>query len=264
MLHTSASGSVDHDRYAPCTVDALRAKGYGYWALGHIHKRETLCSTDAWVAFPGNVQGRHIREPGAKGCLLVTVDDRGEVASVDFRPLDVLRWETCRVDAEGLASVDDLYPRFEAAASSLLAGSDGRPVVARVEVVGTCPAHDAIEAKGPRVVADLRATALRVGGNFWVEKVKLATRAEPSALGPDEPGDDALGVLREVIDGLKADPESLRALARAEFEDLRTRLAAERDGFDRLDLDSTEWLLDALERARPILQDRLRGAAGTG
>lgn len=50
------------------------ARGYQYWALGHVHQRE-LRGTDPVVAFSGNLQGRRIREAGAKGCWLVTVDD---------------------------------------------------------------------------------------------------------------------------------------------------------------------------------------------
>ncbi len=51
-------------------------KGYDYWALGHVHKRESIREAP-WVVFPGNIQGRHIRESGPKGCLLVKVDERG-------------------------------------------------------------------------------------------------------------------------------------------------------------------------------------------
>ncbi|HEX2224620.1 MAG TPA: DNA repair exonuclease, partial [Thermoanaerobaculia bacterium] len=47
LLHTSLDGRPGHATYAPCTVDGLRARGYQYWALGHVHARE-LASRDPW------------------------------------------------------------------------------------------------------------------------------------------------------------------------------------------------------------------------
>ena len=99
LLHTSANGRPGHETYAPCTLEDLLAKGYDYWALGHVHQREVL-HQDPWVVYPGNIQGRHIREAGPKGCTLVTVDD-GKVTAVDHHDLDVLRWARCEVDATG-------------------------------------------------------------------------------------------------------------------------------------------------------------------
>ena len=91
LLHTSVTGRDGHEPYAPCSLADLLAKGYDYWALGHVHTREVLHEHDPWIVFPGNIQGRHIRETGAKGCMVVTVED-GEVVEATHRNLDVLRW----------------------------------------------------------------------------------------------------------------------------------------------------------------------------
>jgi hypothetical protein len=74
ILHTSLDGREGHDRYAPCTVNQLLGKGYDYWALGHVHKREIVHDAAPVILFPGNLQGRHIREEGPKGCMLVSVE----------------------------------------------------------------------------------------------------------------------------------------------------------------------------------------------
>lgn len=74
LLHTSLTGRPGHDRYAPCSEEDLTTKGYGYWALGHIHQPEII-SQDPWIVFAGNCQGRHVKETGARGCRLVTVND---------------------------------------------------------------------------------------------------------------------------------------------------------------------------------------------
>ena len=80
LLHTSLNGAPGHDPYAPCTVDDLKRFGYDYWALGHIHAAE-IVSRDPFVVYPGNIQGRSVRETGAKGAMKVTVED-GRIVDV--------------------------------------------------------------------------------------------------------------------------------------------------------------------------------------
>jgi len=109
LLHTSLDGREGHAVYAPCSVDDLRSKGYQYWALGHIHKQEFV-SEDPWIVFPGCIQGRHIRETGAKGCVLVTVED-GSVSRVEKCSLDVLRWVECSVDLTDAAEIREVLDR---------------------------------------------------------------------------------------------------------------------------------------------------------
>ncbi|MCP5049968.1 MAG: DNA repair exonuclease, partial [bacterium] len=73
LLHTSLNGREGHENYAPCTVEDLKNRGYDYWALGHVHQSE-IVSSDPFIVFPGCIQGRHIRETGDKGGVLVTVE----------------------------------------------------------------------------------------------------------------------------------------------------------------------------------------------
>jgi DNA repair exonuclease SbcCD nuclease subunit len=97
VLHTNLSGISEHANYAPCSVDTLRNKGYQYWALGHVHNRQ-IFSSDPYIIFPGNIQGRHGKEPGEKSCELVTVSDAGAV-SIETIPTSVLLWSEVEVDA---------------------------------------------------------------------------------------------------------------------------------------------------------------------
>ena len=99
LLHTGMGGVDGHERYAPCTLEDLRSRGYDYWALGHIHARQILCN-EPLIVFAGNVQGRHIRETGPKGCLLATIDPDQQIEPV-FQRLDQVRWERGCVDVAG-------------------------------------------------------------------------------------------------------------------------------------------------------------------
>ena len=96
LLHTSLTGRPGHDPYAPTDLAALRAKGYDYWALGHVHQREVVHEQTPRVLFSGNLQGRHANETGPKGCELVTV----EGGRVESRPvaLDTVRWSRLTLD----------------------------------------------------------------------------------------------------------------------------------------------------------------------
>ena len=71
VLHCTVDDAHKPDRYAPCSLDDLKAAGFDAWALGHVHEMCRL-SQRPFVAYPGNAQGLHINECGPRGCLLVT------------------------------------------------------------------------------------------------------------------------------------------------------------------------------------------------
>ena len=107
VLHTACAGNEgEHARYAPCSLEQLVNHGYEYWALGHVHGHVVLSETPH-VVYPGNLQGRDPRETGAKGAVLVTVED-GAVVVVEHRALDVVRWATVTVEVEPCAGRSEL------------------------------------------------------------------------------------------------------------------------------------------------------------
>jgi len=259
MLHTSATGRAGHGKYAPCSVETLRSKEYGYWALGHVHARETLDDREARVEFPGNIQGRDVGEPGVKGCLLVTVDDRQ--ARADFRPLDVLRWEICPIDASKMTGPEDVCQAFQDALPGLLDRAEDRLLAVRVEVVGESPAHGAITSQAEHITENIRGTAIGYGsGRVWVEKVRLRTR--PHRVGGGGGGDGPIGELNRLIDELRADPGQLAGLANRELADLNSKLRNDRTwisglGSNTIDLNTPESLLGLLDQIGPLLTERL-------
>jgi hypothetical protein len=99
LLHTALEGHAGaHAAYAPTTLGALQARGYGYWALGHVHAHAALSHGGAEIVYPGNLQGRHARETGPKGAVLATWEGT-KVTKVEHLPLDVVRWRACTVEA---------------------------------------------------------------------------------------------------------------------------------------------------------------------
>jgi exonuclease SbcD len=257
LLHTSLTGFQGHDPYAPCTIGDLRSKEYQYWALGHVHTRQVL-SEDPFIVFPGNLQGRHIRETGPKGCYLVTVDDRQQVDS-RFEPLDVFRWELCDVDCGGADDAAEVYERFATRLSSVRQVHGSLPVGLRVLLRGASAAHRELAADPERCKAHVRATALEIaGGNAWIEKVKIATSLPERQTGDEVEG--PLGELAAVLEELASDRDALVKLRAqlASWDDLARKLPSEvLRGPDALALNDPDWLRRMLTEVEPLLLDRL-------
>ncbi len=246
LLHTSVNGREGHADYAPTSLDTLVSRGYDYWALGHVHAREIL-HRDPWVVFPGNLQGRHIRETGSKGCELVTVED-GHVQAVEHRAVDVLRWSAVDVDVTGLDSTPAVMAAVQRSLRDAVARAEGRPVAARVRLSGRCQAHGDLLSRPEQVREDVRALAMACEGDLWLEKVLFQTRPPLDRVG-DGGRDDAVGNLMGLIERLRTDAALQDSLA-ASWQELVRKLPPElAEGDDRpwADGNGLRGLLDEVE-----------------
>ncbi|WP_461208953.1 metallophosphoesterase [Desulfocurvus sp. DL9XJH121] len=242
LLHTAVSGAPGHEPYAPCRVEELAAKGYQYWALGHVHEHKVLADAPL-VVFSGCLQGRTIRETGPKGCVRVDVSPGGG-ADMDFVPLDVMRWAHLDLDASEARTPDQVGELFARACADALADAGGRPLAVRATVRGRSEAHAALVRDEEAFRADLRARAVALsGGSAWVEKVLIRTSqpVDREALrGSDTPQGDLL----RFVDELAADPGAF-AQVRPDLAKLATAVGELRDsGLGLPDLDD-----DAVRRA---------------
>jgi DNA repair exonuclease SbcCD nuclease subunit len=195
LLHTALDGRPGHASYAPCHRDDLVRLGYDYWALGHVHAREVI-SEQPWVVFPGNLQGRHARETGAKGATMVRVHDN-MVEALEHHALDVVRWSQCDILLEGERDPDwdrdpdrdqdrdgaeleldlDLEQSLAAALEAELAAADGRLLAVRLRLVGQTRRDGALRAKSEQLLNQARALALDIAaGGIWIEKLLIDTK----------------------------------------------------------------------------------------
>ena len=208
LLHTSLTGRQGHEPYAPCSLDDLKARGYEYWALGHVHNREEV-SHSPWIVFPGNIQGRHIHEAGAKGATLVRVEE-GRIAAVEHRALDVLRWSLCRVDLTECATVDQAIDAVRQGMEAQQAGGEGRPLAIRLQLAGETAIHAVLHRDSAAMTEEFRALAAGIG-EMWLEKVVFATR-RPVALAESLGEETPMADLVRAIERLDFQPTALMEL----------------------------------------------------
>lgn len=268
LLHTSLTGRPGHENYAPCTLDDLNSKGYDYWALGHVHHREILAQ-DPWIVFSGNIQGRHIRETGAKGASLVTVED-GRILGVEAHELDVLRWAVCQVEMGECDTIDGVYDAVRQGFELERDQADGRTIALRLVLTGQSPVHSRLVDQKARLTEEFRGIAAGLG-SVWLEKVIFATSPKTShgttpgqSFGKDTP----LAGLSRSIQNLELDGESLVDMV-PELATLKSKLPPEIHGNnDPNDLDdiffasSPEKIKALLTQVQELLMAKLHEHGG--
>lgn len=259
MLHTSLTGRQGHDTYAPTDLAMLVAKGYDYWALGHVHAREVVSETPR-IVFPGNLQGRHANETGAKGCELVTVE-AGRIES-EFVALDVVRWSQVSVPLDGVERLEALSEAFRAALEPVLLETTDRLHAIRVTLTGSTELHR-LEARQPgTLTAAVQAAAQDVSeAEIWIEQVRfeLSTPVDRAQAARRQ---DAVGELVRLVDSIAGDDAELRTLAEGELGDLLSAMPPEVIAGDVPRLDNLADLRSLLMDAEATVLARL--AAGGG
>lgn len=144
VLHTSLAGSVEHDPYAPCTVDDLRSAPVGYWALGHIHLRsdQNSLGPGRWWAYPGNLQGRNFKpaECHPKGAVLVRLTPDG-FGAPEFRACDTVRFVSVDIAVDDIEYVADSYAIVADGLVRAADRADGRRLVVRAVLTGRHASH---------------------------------------------------------------------------------------------------------------------------
>ncbi|WP_188207049.1 metallophosphoesterase family protein [Alkalibacillus aidingensis] len=128
-LHGSLQSNEEHDHYAPFLLQELKEKSFDYWALGHIHQRSIL-SKHPLVVYPGNIQGRHMKETGDKGCYLVELSDASQ--DLSFQSLQSIRFREDTLEFLGCTSGEELLERLKQYKADVR--SYGEKVIVRVTV----------------------------------------------------------------------------------------------------------------------------------
>jgi DNA repair exonuclease SbcCD nuclease subunit len=261
LLHTSLGGREGHAPYAPCSLDDLRSKGYQYWALGHIHKLE-IVEKEPHIIFPGCIQGRHIREAGAKGCVLVAVDD-GIVAEIEKIPLDVLRWSLCDIDLTDIDEKRKVVERVRQSIEQERAMAEDRPLAMRIRLQGATRIADELAADPYRIEQEIKALGAETAGeDLWIERVENATTGKLD-LESTLADDNAMGRLLKEILTITKGTDDIDGLYN-KIAELRQKVPSEAFGDGSLvNLDDEQTVPRIIEEAKRMLISRLLSAGGT-
>ncbi|KAB1086066.1 DNA repair exonuclease [Neorhizobium galegae] len=245
VLHTSLTGREPHAPYAPCSVEDLRSRGYDYWALGHVHDFE-IVAEDPLVVFPGNLQGRSIREQGAKGAVLVTVED----SRITHERIitDSARFAELVVAVEPDDNIPAILRRIENALEDVVERMEGRPLALRIRLTGKSRFRNEIMARAEDFRDEVQAACHRSHQDIWLEKLEM--RLEPAINGTSV-ATDMLGLQGLIPMGGFA-PELL-ADANAKIAEITARLPGGIGAGDLALGDDAEALL---AEARDLLLSR--------
>ena len=212
LLHANVGGNPDHALYAPCSLDDLVQSGIDYWALGHVHTRHILNDRSPTVVYPGNSQGRHPNETGARGAYLVEVDAGGNVR-LDFRATDTVRWERAGIDIGVFETEQDLLDKLHSEMQTVLDGAEGRSVVSRITLTGRGEVNrllrqpDAVK----HLLEEINDAWARRLPFAWCERIEDAT-ASPLDRGVRREGADFLAEVLRTVDQMKGIPMLLTEL----------------------------------------------------
>ena len=218
LMHTSLDGAEGHDLYAPCASADLRASGFDYWALGHIHKR-SVEEGQAAIVMAGIPQGRDIGESGAKSVTLVTVGDDRPLR-IEERLTSIAEFQPVGLDLSGVADWSAAVKRIEAALGQAREASRSEHCVARLKLTGATPLAWRLRADADQILAEAQAAGQRLA-KTWIDRIEIDCEAPRAAAAQTG---DPIGELRALMEGHVANSQAFLAEMSEFAEDLRKAL----------------------------------------
>jgi DNA repair protein SbcD/Mre11 len=245
LLHTSCEGHPLHATYAPCSVADLVNRSYDYWALGHVHEHQVL-HQEPWVVYPGNLQGRSVRECGPKGAVLVDVAD-GRVSDLRRVIVDRARWIEVSLNVGAAERLEDVLSAVREGLAGPLTEARGRMAAVRVALSGPSALHGLLTARSNELADEVQAIVDHAHEEAWLEALKVRTTEPPvSIASANVPSLDPAAILA----GLESDPD-LRTAATGLIALVKSKLPGSlpTDGLDDIDAVFEEAMALSIARA---------------
>ncbi len=263
VLHCTLENVAKADRYAPCSLDDLKSIGLDAWALGHVHEGRVICE-HPFIAYPGNTQGLHINEVGAKGCLLVSAKphDSGATGQFEieskFHALSPVVWNSVEVELNDVEHIDEVEQRILLALEQAKAQVDSSctTMIMRARLVGRLELDAALRKQ--HILSDLLE---RIRGQLperplvWLKDIVVCTTGLMS-LEILSKRDDLLGETLRLAQDIDTNDETLQNFMQTSLAPLFTHHKAKHI----LQIPKEDEAHALLEEAQRLCADMMEGS----
>lgn len=169
LYHGAIGQDGEHANYCSAKPDDLMKCGFDFWGLGHIHKPMVIREQNPVILYPGNPQGRHIRESGVRGTSLIDVAS-SKLVQVTFLPVSSIIWNKIEVSVDGCDTMEAIRSRVIHTIAQYIRSQSVSSVI-RVVVRGQTEAHSEMNEAAFRLLLEDEAQARH--WPIYIEQVEL-------------------------------------------------------------------------------------------
>ena len=243
VLHTGLDIDASH---APTSPAGLMASGMDYWALGHVHIPLTWQDTTGNVrlSYSGCIQGRKIRDAGARGVNIVTLS-AGKPNELTYAPCASVVWEQVKIDVSACETLAEIVDAACGELFRLNGEASCDEMVERVTLQGVTPLHELLQRPG--VCEDIRARINETCARFFCDVVLDETRA-PHDINRMRAEGLFPAVFLDACDRDGAESETAVTYLQQAFIDAGMGVVdVSQDALSRLQQNAEEFVLDLLD-----------------
>lgn len=210
------------------------------------------------IVYPGNPQGRNIKETGAKGCYLVEFKNLND-ATLTFFELDSFRWMNLELPLDGLESEDEIYSLLATIIEKEDLCQPSHPHGIRIQVKGRSALYDWVRGNELHLRTQLHNCMQNNGASkLYLEQVEFAVLPLENTSDLDSTfTEDIQNLMQQTIDSLINNPKELIDFLKNEgLEKIITKLPPElkrKDDPESILLTNTELLKKHLSAAMPLI-----------
>ncbi len=110
LIHGTVEGSLENTEYNPMKKAELKALGFDYIALGHIHKLDYNIDKDHKIVYPGSTISLGFDELGQHGMIVGNI--KKEKVELEFIPIDNKELKEISVDITQISDNEALVQRL--------------------------------------------------------------------------------------------------------------------------------------------------------